>query len=293
MVKKMVTELDEKRIKKIFPIRKKDSKKGDNGKVLVIGGSKIYHGAPLLTGLAAYRSGVDLVYMAIPKPLVIPVRSYSPSMIVLPLPDVKITEGGIKKIIKYISGMNVSINSAVLGPGIGKSKNKYLSLLIHKLQDNGIKIVVDADALTGEIIENLDNDNTVITPHIEEFRRIFGYNMEDISHNRIEVLEETCKNRKMTILLKGQTDIISNGRETYVNLTGNSGMTVGGTGDILSGIVGGMIARGASLIESACIATYINGLSGDYAVKQKGFHILPDDIINELPNVMKRFDKIV
>ena len=132
----------------------------------------------------------------------------------------------------------------------------------------------------------------VVTPHAGEFKRMFGEAPPDSKKARITMVEKFAKDHSITILLKGPTDIISNGTKTYINPTNTPGMTVGGTGDILSGIIAGMLARKRNALESAVIGAYFNGLAGKSTQKKLGSHMTATDLLDPLPSVMKSFDKI-
>ena len=279
--------LDEGLVRQIYPSRPPSSRKGQNGRLLVVGGSWLYHGAPVLASLAAQRAGVDLLYLAVPKALVPSVRALSPDLIVIPLPDLKFTRGSARRLLKKMP----EVDAVLIGPGLGKGSVEGTKTLLQELADSGLRYVLDADALRQEIIP-IVRDKAVITPHSGEFKRLFG---EDLSgkgpKDRAEVVLRTAKEERLTILLKGPTDVISDGREVYLNKTGNSGMSVGGTGDVLSGIVSAFVARGLPLLYAAILGAYFNGLAGDKAKEKYGFHFTASMMLDQIPEVMKPFDK--
>jgi len=279
-------------VSSVIPPRRAFSHKGENGRVMVVGGSFLYHGAPLLSSLAAMRSGVDLVYLAVPRPLSVPIRAYTPDLIVLPLPDMKITKGVGNKIARLVEEGKVAIDSALIGPGLVGIR-KEIGILAYKLVNMGVKVVLDAGSLHPEVIDYVKGTKTVITPHGGEFYRIFNVKVGDDIEDRVEKVEKAAAEYGLTILLKGRYDVISDGERTYVNTTGNPGMTVGGTGDVLAGLVAGLLARGMDPLEAAFSAAYINGLCGDRAYEKYGLHFTATDVINEIPHVMKKFDRVV
>jgi NAD(P)H-hydrate epimerase len=132
----------------------------------------------------------------------------------------------------------------------------------------------------------------VVTPHAGEFKRLFGEIPPDSKKARITMVEKFARKHSVTILLKGPTDIISNGTKTYLNPKNTPAMTVGGTGDVLSGITAGMLARNRNTLESAVISVYFNGLAGKITQKKLGLHMTATDLLDVLPSVMKPFDKI-
>ena len=276
-------------IKKFIPSRKINSRKGDNGVVLVIGGSYIYHGAPLLSSLAAIKAGADLVYTAVPKIIVDPIRSYSPNLIVIPLMDPKLTRGTVNKLLGSIP---TNIDSVTIGMGSKIEDKIPLKILIDKLLDRGIRLSLDASALVADILPLLPNNNAVVTPHSGEFKRLFGLIPPLHLPDRISIVEKLADQNSVVILLKGSTDIISNGVVTYINQKQTPSMTVGGTGDILSGLVATMLAKNTNPIEAASVAVYINGRSGKLAQEKYGCHIVATDLIEMLPYIMKQYDVI-
>tara|TARA_B110000014_G_scaffold228439_1_gene188802 strand:+ start:2507 stop:3373 length:867 start_codon:yes stop_codon:yes gene_type:complete len=277
-------------IKEFMPIRKKSSRKGDNGKVLVVGGSYVYHGAPVLSSLAALRTGTDLVYTAVPKNNVQSTRSISPDLIVIPLADSKLTRGSVNKLLGQIPK---DLDSATIGMGLAIQDIEALKILVKSLLDRDVRLSLDASALVKSILPLIKGKNVVVTPHSGEFYRLFGEELPHEKKNYVKFIEKTAKKYSVTILLKGQIDIISDGKRTFQNLKTNScAMTVGGTGDVLSGIISGLLARNRNSLESAAIAAYLNGLCGEHVQKEMGIHIVASDLINALPYVSKTFDKI-
>ena len=276
-------------VKKFIPVRKSSSRKGDNGKVLVVGGSYMYHGAPILSSLAALRTGADLVYTSIPKINAQSTRAASPNLIVIPLVDSKLTRGAVNKLLGQIPN---DLDSATIGMGLSIQDPEALKLLIKSLLARDVRLSLDASALVNYILPLLSGKNVVVTPHAGEFKRLFGEIPPDSKKARITMVEKFARKHSVTILLKGSTDIISNGTKTYLNPKNTPAMTVGGTGDVLSGITAGMLARNRNTLESAVISVYFNGLAGKITQKKLGLHMTATDLLDVLPSVMKPFDKI-
>ena len=283
------TNLDASIIKKFIPNRKESSRKGDNGIVLVVGGSYLYHGAPILASNAALRSGVDLVYTCVPKINVQSTRSTSANLIVIPLLDSKLTKGAVNKLIKSLPK---KIDSATIGMGLTIQNSEALTTLVKKLLDMDVRLSIDASALHKEILPYIQNKNVVLTPHAGEFKKIFGEVLPDLIKHRISMVEKFAKENSVVILLKGTTDIITDGSQTYLNSKNIPAMTVGGTGDVLSGLVAGMLAKNRNGLQSAAIASFINSEAGKIVQKKNGLHTIATDLIDTLPEVMKPFDKI-
>jgi NAD(P)H-hydrate epimerase len=277
-------------VKKFISPRKSSSRKGDNGIVLVVGGSYIYHGAPILASIAALRCGTDLVYTCVPKINVAPTRAISPNLIVIPLVDQKLTRGAVNKL---IGALPRNLDSATIGMGLAIQDRNSLLLLVESLLNRDVRLSLDASALLPEVLPLLKNKNVVVTPHAGEFKRLFGESPPNSKTQRIKLVEKNAKEYGITVLLKGATDIISNGSTTYLYEKKTSAMTVGGTGDVLSGLVAGMLSKSRNTLESAAAATFINGLAGKSTQKKLGLHMTSMDLLDELPYVMKPFDKIV
>jgi len=283
----VATKLTKELVEAFIPSRDNNSKKGDNGKVLIVGGSYIYHGAPVLSSLAALRSGSDLVYTCVPKINVFSTRSISPDLIVIPMADSKLTRGTVNKMLGQIP---VDIDSTSIGMGLAIQDVEAIKLLVKSLLDRNVRISLDASSLIKEILPIIEGQNVVVTPHLGEFKRLFGESIENDSNARLSTCEKFAKKHSLTILLKGQKDIITNGDISYTNSTNSPCMTVGGTGDVLSGLVAGFLSRNKNVIESASAATFVNGAVGELLQKEVGNHILASDLISKLPTILNSFD---
>ena len=281
------TKLTREIVEKFLPSRENNSRKGDNGKVLVVGGSYIYHGAPALSSLAALRSGSDLVYTCVPKINAFSTRSISPDLIVIPMADSKLTRGTTNKLLGQVP---VDIDSAAIGMGLAIQDIEAIKLLVKSLLDRNVRISLDASSLVKEILPIIEGQNVVVTPHSGEFKRLFGVPIENETNSRITSCEKFAKKHSISILLKGEDDIITNGDTTYTNSTLTPCMTVGGTGDVLSGLTAGFLSRNKNMIESASAATFVNGAAGEILQKEFGNHILASDLISTLPKVLNSFD---
>jgi ADP-dependent NAD(P)H-hydrate dehydratase len=276
-------------VKNFIPPRKGLSRKGDNGKVLVVGGSYLYHGAPILSSLAALRTGADLVYTCVPKINVSPTRAYSPNLIVIPLVDSKLTRGAVHKLVGIIPQ---ELDSATIGMGLGIQDREALKMLVKVLLDRGIMLSLDASALVPEILNEVKDKKVVVTPHAGEFKRLFGELPSDNVKQRTAMVQKCAKNNGVTILLKGPTDVVSDGTETFLNPKNLASMTVGGTGDVLSGVVAAMVAKNKNPLQAASAAVLVNGRAGAMAQKKNGLHIVATDLLDFIPVIMKSFDRI-
>ena len=270
----------------VIPPRRKDSHKRMNGTVCVVGGSRLYHGAPYLCATGAMRSGVDLVFVAVPASIATPIRSLSPDFIVVPLPDSKLTRGNVSKLLAWVPETDVF----AVGPGLGAQNPESVAQALNRMKGDDRSLVVDADALRGQVLPSIRGAKAVVTPHAREFERLFGSRLTEGLDERVEAVAGEAKKWGVTVLLKGPTDVISDGDNTGLNDTHTPAMTVGGTGDVLTGITAGLLAKKVPPFEAACAAAYINGAAGMEAVKQLGFHITASDVANQIANVMKKYD---
>ena len=279
-------------VKDLVVPRLASSKNGDNGTVLVIGGSRIYHGAPLLASMAALRAGTDLVYAAIPRSNVVAVRSASPNIIALPLPDDKLTVGSANKIVSMIPK---TPDTAAIGMGMSIAKPEALLALIRHLKDNGIKLLLDASALIPEALQEISGTDTVVTPHPGEYKRMFEEDAATTEKEQISNIDRLSKKYGITIILKGSTNLVScsidgNGNIAVIKRS-TPAMTVGGTGDVLSGLTAGLLTK-LKPFDASILAVYFNGLGASLAYKRIGLHMVATDLIKDLPNAMIEFDKI-
>ena len=250
---------------------KRGEHKGENGRVLVVGGSEDYVGAPALSALAALavlRSGADLVTVSAPEKVAWVINTYSPDLITKKLRGKVWKKEHIKDISK------IKFDVVLIGPGMGQSDGAK------KLVDELIKInkpkVLDADAL--KIVDYRKLRNCVVTPHEKEFEILFG---EKATKEGVKRFGK----EDLVVLLKGGVDLISDGKQLMENKTGNNSMTKGGTGDVLAGLVAGYIAQGMSLYEAACKAAYVNGAAGEALHQTMGYGYLASDLLEVIPMV--------
>ena len=138
----------------------------------------------------------------------------------------------------------------------------------------------------------ISNNGVVVTPHAGEFKRLFGEVPSNSIKERVSLVEKYAKKHELTVLLKGPTDIISDGKKTFLNSKKTPAMTVGGTGDVLSGITASFLARNRNSLESASAAAFVNGLAGKQVQRKLGLHMAASDLIDVLPSVLKPFDRI-
>ena len=280
--------IDSEFVAKLIPPRKRESHKGMNGAVCVVGGSRLYHGAPFLAASGAMRSGVDLVYIAVPAAIAEPVRALSPDFIVIPLPDSKLTRGNVSRLKSWLP----RVDCIALGPGLGPQNPDDLASCIKLLKELARGLVLDADALRPSILGVAKGSETIVTPHSGEFERLFSAKLPQDLDERVELAAQQAGVHGLTVLLKGPTDVITDGSRVGLNTTHSPSMTVGGTGDVLTGITAAMIAKGLHPFEAGCCAAYINGTAGVEVTRDLGLHITASDVANRIANVMKKFDRV-
>ncbi len=270
-------------LKKIYRPRSKYSKKGDFGKLLIIGGSHEYSGAPALaafSAMASLRSGADIVTVVAPKRAADIVASFSPNLITEPVEGKFFTTKHTDQILE----LSKKFDALCIGSGLGTEKEtfRFVKKLISRIRK---PCVVDADAIKALKKKELGK-NFVLTPHSYEFYSLTGEKPKTGLTSRISIVEKVSKRIRSTILLKGVIDIISDGRRTAINRTGNPYMTTGGTGDVLTGICGSLLAQGNRPFESACGAAFITGRAGDLAAAEKKQGMLATDVTKKIPQVI-------
>ncbi len=261
--------------------------KGDNGRVLIIGGNSDYSGAPTLAGLSALATGADLVTIICPETIAPIIKKYSPDLIVKSVPGEYINSKSIDKIIET----SKHVDTILIGCGLGQhpETKKTINELIDKWGEKpNFNLVLDADAL--KIINYYSikqNENLIITPHTREFEILFNKKFDKCDiFERFEYID-SISNFYGAIILKGKLDIISQQGKYRFNDTGSPRMTVGGTGDCLAGITAALFSQKNSAFDSAALAAFINGKAGEFAEKELGLGFKASDLIKYIPNAMK------
>ncbi|MEZ6044474.1 MAG: NAD(P)H-hydrate dehydratase [Planctomycetaceae bacterium] len=247
------------------PQRPSGGHKGTFGKTMLFGGSRGMSGAISLAGMGALRSGAGLVYLVIPSGIASIVAAHEPAYLTIPLPE---DDAGRITTIEYddLKSQLEDKTSIALGPGCGQSE--HLSHLFHDILLHEEKpIVVDADGLNllAGMLDVLHEGPVprVLTPHPGEFARLTNLPMKTITQHRQQVAAEFADTYDVTLVLKGEDTIVTDGHRLYVNTTGNSGMATGGTGDVLTGIITGLLAQGMLAFEAASSWAFIcMGLRG-------------------------------
>jgi NAD(P)H-hydrate epimerase len=256
--------------------RDPDSHKGENGEVLVIGGGP-YVGAPALAAQAALRAGADLVRVTCPTSVSHEIQGYREDLILRPMEGRKFEPGHVGPVLEFAA----EHDTVVIGPGLGDEETLEATRAILEGYDG--RAVVDADAL--EVVPGLATDATLVcTPHQGELVEMGGRTAEGWEERR-DLVAQFAADLGHTLLVKGQYDLISDGEGTRVNRTGNAGMTVGGTGDVLAGITGALLAR-QEPIHAAAMGAYVNGRAGDIVHEERGDGLMASDMVEAIPDGM-------
>ncbi len=269
----------------VTKMRPLSAHKGDFGRLLVIGGSEVFSGAPTLVSLAALRTGVDIVYTAAPEQTSHDIAAVSPDLITLKLEGNHLNSGNLSVLKTYLD----AVDAVVLGPGAGlhSDTKAFVKACVSAVEDAGKPLLLDADGLKAfaEFKRRLKVP-LVLTPHAGEYAILTGKKLSDNIEERVVEVQKTAKALGAVILLKGAVDVVSDGERVKLNFTGNPGMTVGGTGDVLSGVVGGLLAQKADVFEAAVAGAFVNGAAGDFVAVDLGHHLVASDLLEWIPQVL-------
>lgn len=255
--------------------RDKNSHKGENGEALIIGGSEDYAGCLALAGLAALRTGIDWITIAAPEKVGWAVQSLTPDLVVKKFKGKHFTKKHLPKILKLAE----NFDAVLIGNGIGRKSDAFVKEFIKKVEK---PLVIDADGI--KAIELKDAKNAILTPHRKELELLL---------HKSKITDKELQNHinDNVVVIKGAVDHIVSKEKIMLNRTGNAGMTVGGTGDVLAGIALGFLAQGYSKFDSAVYAAKINGNLGDQLKKKKGYSFIASDLVEDMKKLKgkKRF----
>jgi hydroxyethylthiazole kinase-like uncharacterized protein yjeF len=264
--------------------RPSESHKGDFGRLLIVGGSETFSGAPTLVALGAMRTGVDLAYVAAPERTAHAISSMSPDLITVKLAGEHLSLGNVAELKAYVE----KADAVVLGPGLGLHPETVnaVKALVKLVEGYGKPLLLDADGL--KIFAGFKRRlkvPLVLTPHAGEYAILTGKKLPEDLNGKVADVKKTAKQLEAVVLLKGAVDIISDGDRYKLNVTGNPGMTVGGTGDVLSGIVGALLTHKCDAFEATVAGAFVNGAAGDFVLEEKGYHMVASDLIEWIPRV--------
>ncbi len=277
-------------VTKLLPKRREDSNKGTYGKVLVVAGSRGMTGAASLTGLSALRSGAGLVYMAAPLSLVQIYASTLIEAVTIPFEDGnegKLGRESIPGILKQLESVGV----AAVGPGLSAGA-EIADVVYSIIKNSQVPIVLDADGINVlakdvSILKGLKTQ-MVITPHPGEMARLIGASVREVQDDRVNVARTFSKQWGVITVLKGSRTIIASPEgEIYINTTGNPGMATGGSGDVLTGVIAGLIGQGLKPLDASIAGVHLHGLCGDRIAARKGeYGMIAGDLVQEIPYVL-------
>jgi NAD(P)H-hydrate epimerase len=276
----------------LLPIHPQDAHKGLRGRVVVIAGSRGMTGAAALCCEGALRIGAGLVYLCIPSSLNHIMEVKLTEAITHPLKE---TPSGTLDLDAFLEIMRLAKGADVLvvGPGIGRHPRTVE--LVHRLiKEVEIPLVVDADGINAlaeepSLLKQRSARWVTITPHPGEAARLVDLSTQEIQEDRIGWAEKISKDFGIICVLKGARTVISCGDETFINPTANPGMASGGVGDVLTGMIAGLIAQGVSMVDAAKLGVYLHGSSGDIVVEKKGeFSLVASDLIVEIKEAIRR-----
>ncbi len=277
----------------LLPKRKRNSNKGTYGKVLVIGGSKNMAGACYLSAKAAYTMGAGLVKVMTEESNRTIIQTLLPEALLSTYEEDTILEQK-EQLLKELDWATV----IVLGPGLGMKKSGEFLLNI-VLEYATVPVVLDADGLNllskqGGLSKVLEKENLIFTPHLKEMERLTQDTIMEIKEDIVSYAKEKMKMTKGVLVLKDARTIVTDGKNVYVNISGNNGMSKGGSGDVLTGIIAGLLAQGMDLFTASCLSVYLHGLAGDRVVKETSeYSLLAQDLIWGLKKEITENEKVL
>lgn len=277
--------LNQARVKELLPDRPAWSHKGDYGKILLLCGSRGFTGAAYFAAMGALRCGAGLVFLGVPESIytIEAVKLNEPVVFPLPDRDGMLHTDALNEIRRRLPQMD----AVLIGCGLGQSEDVF-QVVKAVLEEAACPVVLDADGIN-VITRHKDivrgrKAPTVLTPHDGEFLRL-GYS---IGKDRMDSAAEAARNLGGILLLKGHETCITDGKQAYLNQTGNPGMAVGGSGDVLAGMITGLLGQGIPPLEAAAVGAWLHGAAGDLCAERLGqYGMLPSDMLEALPRLMK------
>lgn len=278
--------------KNILPKRPENSHKGTFGHVLNIAGSGFYTGAAYFSSISALKVGCGLITLASAPTVLSTVGALSPDIILMQLEETKektISAKAVKKIESILN--NYQVISIGCGFFINKDTINFLKKIMAKLSKFKTPVIIDADGLN--IMSGLDKivlpENIILTPHPKELAKLLGIEVNDILSNSDFWAKKCCEKYNCTIVLKlHKTIVVDKMGSFYINTTGNSALSHGGSGDVLTGMISGFMAQGMKIFDACCLAVYLHGLAGELASKDlTEYSTLSSDLINYIPQAIK------
>ena len=281
----MIRRLNHELVLSLLPDRNPWGHKGNFGKLLLLCGSRGYTGAAFFAAMGALRSGAGLVFLGVPESIygIEAVKLNEP--VIFPLPDAggRLGADAVPEILTRLHQMD----AVLVGPGLGQSEGT-LAVVRAVLEKAECPVVVDADGIN---VSSAHRDllrgrklPTILTPHDGEFARLGGV----IGEDRMAAAAALAEELGCTVLLKGHETCITDGTDGYINPTGNPGMAVGGSGDVLAGVITALLGAGLPPLEAAACGAWLHGAAGDRCAAELGqYGMLPTDMLSALPRLMK------
>lgn len=272
-------------IARLLPKRDENAHKGDFGRVLLLCGSRGYTGAAYFAAMGALRTGAGLVYLGVPESIyaIEAVKLNEPVVFPLPEQGGRLSEAAVPEILEKIPRMD----AVLIGPGLGLGQGSF-AVLKAVLTHAACPVVVDADGIT-LLVPHMDilrgrEAPTILTPHDGEFTRLFG----PVGEDRMASARAAALESRGIMLLKGHRTCVTDGIREYRNTTGNPGMAVGGSGDVLAGVLVSLLGQGLEPLEAAACAAWLHGKAGDLCARELGeYGMLPTDLLDFLPRLLK------
>lgn len=281
----MIRRLNHELVLSLLPDRNPWGHKGNFGKLLLLCGSRGYTGAAFFAAMGALRSGAGLVFLGVPESIygIEAVKLNEP--VIFPLPDAggRLSADAVPEILTRFPQMD----AVLVGPGLGQSEGT-LAVVRAVLENAQCPVVVDADGINvlsahRDLLRGRKSP-TILTPHDGEFARLGGV----IGEDRMAAVAALAEELGCTVLLKGHETCITDGIDGYINPTGNPGMAVGGSGDVLAGVITALLGAGLPPLEAAACGAWLHGAAGDRCAAELGqYGMLPTDMLSALPRLMK------
>ena len=281
----MIRRLNHETVLSLLPDRNPWGHKGDFGKLLLLCGSRGYTGAAFFAAMGALRSGAGLVFLGVPESIygIEAVKLNEPVIFPLPDADGRLSADAVPEILSRLPRMD----AVLVGPGLGQSEGT-LAVVRAVLEKAECPVVVDADGINvlrahRDLLRGRKSP-TILTPHDGEFARLGGI----IGEDRMAAAAALADDLGCVVLLKGHETCVTDGTDGYINPTGNSGMAVGGSGDVLAGIITALLGAGLPPLEAAACGAWLHGAAGDRCAAELGqYGMLPTDMLSALPRLMK------
>ena len=281
----MIRRLNHETVLSLLPDRNPWGHKGDFGKLLLLCGSRGYTGAAFFAAMGALRSGAGLVFLGVPESIygIEAVKLNEPVIFPLPDADGRLSADAVPEILSRLPRMD----AVLVGPGLGQSEGT-LAVVRAVLEKAECPVVVDADGINvlrahRDLLRGRKSP-TILTPHDGEVARLGGI----IGEDRMASAAALADDLGCVVLLKGHETCVTDGTDGYINPTGNPGMAVGGSGDVLAGVITALLGAGLPPLEAAACGAWLHGAAGDRCAAELGqYGMLPTDMLSALPRLMK------